>query len=63
MLQCVGAIDGLYIPILVINHTDYYNWKGWYSILPLTVSHVGWPGSINVYNTRVYKKEFAHLGT
>ena len=34
-LQCAGAIDGCHIPISAsaLNHTDYYNRKGWYSIL------------------------------
>ena len=33
--QCVGAIDGCHIPIAapVNNHTDYYNRKGWYSMI------------------------------
>ena len=33
--QCAGAIDGSHIPIQApkLNHTDYYNRKGWYSIL------------------------------
>ena len=33
--QCVGAIDGCHIPVQApaLNHTDYYNRKGWYSIL------------------------------
>ena len=52
--QCVGAIDGTHIPVLrpKNNHTDYYNRKGWYSvILHGVVDHqyrfidiyVGWP--------------------
>ena len=33
--QCFGAIDGTRIPVSVPNenHTDYYNHKGWYSML------------------------------
>ena len=33
--QCVGAIDGSHMPVLAPtgNHTDYYNCKGWYSVL------------------------------
>ena len=33
--QCVGSIDGSHIPISppAMNHTDYYNRKGWYSML------------------------------
>ena len=33
--QCAGAIDGCHIPIQpsLLNHTDYYNRKGWYSII------------------------------
>lgn len=69
--QCVGVIDGSHIPILspVDCHTDYYNHKGWYSIiLQGIVDHkycfahinVGWPGSVHdarVYiNSSVYKK-------
>ena len=54
---CAGAIDGSHIPITppVLNHTDYYNRKGWYSvILQAVVDHqylfrdinVGWPRSV-----------------
>ena len=61
--QCVGAIDGSHIPILAPknNHTDYYNRKGWYSmILQGVVDHkyrftdiyIGWPGS--VHDARVF---------
>ena len=33
--QCAGSIDGSHIPVRppALNHTDYYNRKGWYSIL------------------------------
>lgn len=61
--QCVGAVDGSHIPISApkLNHTDYYNRKGWYSmILQAIVDHeylfrdicVGWPGS--VHDARVF---------
>ena len=56
--QCIGAIDGTHVPIAAPeeNHTDYYNRKGWYSmILQGLVDHnycfldinVGWPGSVH----------------
>ena len=34
-IQCVGAIDRSHIPVSppALNHTDYYNRKGWYSII------------------------------
>ena len=69
--QCVGAIDGLHIPISApeLNHTDYYNRKGWYSmIVQAIVDHnylfldicVGWPGSVHdarvFVNSAIYKK-------
>jgi len=60
---CFGAIDGCYIPISAPNlmHTDYYNRKGWYSMLIQGVVDanyrfldvcVGWPGS--VHDARVF---------
>lgn len=61
--QCVGALDGSHILVRPPsqNHTDYYNRKGWYSILvQAVVGHVylfrnvnmGWPGS--VHDARVF---------
>jgi len=56
--QCFGAIDGSHAPISApsLLHTDYYNRKGWYSMLIqgqvdakyrfLDVC-VGWPGSVH----------------
>lgn len=56
--QCAGSIDGSHVPITppAMNHTDYYNRKGWYSMLvQAVVDHdylfrdfcVGWPGSVH----------------
>ena len=70
MIQCVGSIDGSHTPVTppAINHTDYYNRKGYYSILQAVVDHnylfrdicVGWPGSIHnacvFSNTSLYMK-------
>lgn len=61
--QCVGAIDGSHIPISApeLHHTDYYNRKGWYSmVVQAVVDHeylfrdicVGWPGS--VHDARIF---------
>ena len=61
--QCVGAIDGSHIPVRPpeLNHTDYYNRKGWYSVIIQAVVdsdylfrnvNVGWPGS--VHDSRVF---------
>ena len=58
MMQCGGSIDSCHIPVKppALNHTDYYNQKGWYSIiLQGVVDHeylfydvyVGWPGSVH----------------
>ena len=69
--QCVGAIDGSHIPICapLQNHTDYYNRKGWYSmVVQAVVDHdylfrdicVGWPGSVHdariFVNSSIYKR-------
>ena len=56
--QCAGSIDGSHIPVSppAMNHTDYYNRKGWYSMLvQAVVDHnhlfrdicIGWPGSVH----------------
>ena len=59
----MGALDGCHISVVspAMNRTDYYNKKGWYSvILQGVVDHsyrfidinVGWPG--NVHDARVF---------
>ena len=61
--QCAGSIDGSHISVTppAMNHTDYYNRKGFYSILvQAVVDHeylfrnicVGWSGS--VHDARVF---------
>nr|XP_055051176.1 uncharacterized protein LOC129436904 [Misgurnus anguillicaudatus] len=61
--QCAGAIDGTHVPIIAPhdNRSDYYNRKGYYSIiLQGVVDHklmfwdinVGWPGK--VHDARVF---------
>jgi len=69
--QCFGAIDGTHIPVSVPseNHTDYYNRKGWYSMLIQGLVDanycfldicVGWPGSVHdarvFVHSNLYKK-------
>ena len=71
MVQCAGAIDGCHIPVKPpsLNHTDFYNRKGWYSIiLQAVVDHeylfrdvmVGWPGSVHdarvLVNSQLYHR-------
>ena len=71
MVQCVGSIDRYHIPIAppALNHTDYYNRKGWYSVVLQAVVDsnylfrdvcVGWPGSVHnarmFANSGIYKK-------
>ena len=61
--QCAGAVDGIHIPILSPQEcpADYYNRKGWHSILMQgVVDHQGrfvdvyisWPG--RVHDARVF---------
>lgn len=69
--QCAGSIDGSHVPVTppAMNHTDYYNRKGWYSMLvQAVVDHdylfrdlcVGWPGSVHdarvLVNSNLFKK-------
>ena len=67
--QCAGSIDSLHIPVTppAMNYTDYYNRKGWYSMLvQAVVDHnclfrdicIGWPGSI--HDTRVLANSFLY---
>ncbi|XP_062509166.1 uncharacterized protein LOC134185402 [Corticium candelabrum] len=66
---CAGAIDESHIPVSppALNHTDYYNRKGWYSvILQGVIDHrflfheinIGWPGSVHkvLTNSALFKK-------
>ena len=57
MIQCAGAIDSCDIPVMppASKHTDFYNRKGWYSIILQAVVDdnylftdvcIGWPGSV-----------------
>ena len=69
--QCAGAIDGSHIPIVAPEefHTDYFNRKGWHSIIlqgvvdaryRFTDINVGWPGSVHdarmFSNSQIFKK-------
>ena len=69
--QCAGSVDGTHIPITppTMNHIDYYNHKGWYSIITQAiVDHhglfrdlcIGWPGSVHdarvLSNSTLYTK-------
>lgn len=42
--QCVGSIDRSHIPVrpTSMKHTDYYNGKGWYSVLIQAVADVNY---------------------
>ena len=70
-VQCAGAIDGTHIPVRApaMSHTDYYNRKGWYSIIVQGVVdhnylfrnvYCGWPGSMHdaqvLVNSALYRK-------
>ena len=61
--QCAGAVDGSHIPIKAPSefHADYYNRKGWYSIIlqglvdsnyKFIDINIGWPGK--VHDARVF---------
>lgn len=69
--NCGGSIDGSHIPKTapVEFHTDYYNRKGWYSMIVQAVAdhkyrfmdiYTGWPGSVHdarvFANSTIYKK-------
>ena len=66
--QAVGAIDGTHIPIIRIEQSpaDYYNHKGYYSILMVDFQGIfmdvciGWPGKVHdarlFANSKLYKK-------
>jgi len=67
--QCAGSIDGSHISVTppAMNHTDYYNRKGFYSmIVQAVVDHncmfrnicVGWPGS--VHDARVFSNSLLY---
>lgn len=69
MIQCAGAIDGSHVPVTppALQHTDFYNRKGWYSmVIQAVVDHnylfrdicVGWPGS--VHDARVLVNSAIH---
>ena len=61
--QCFGAVYGTHIPILAPHdyHSDYFNQKGWHSmVMQAVVDHayrftdvvIGWPG--RVHNARIF---------
>ncbi|XP_036346820.1 uncharacterized protein LOC118756139 [Rhagoletis pomonella] len=68
--QCLGAIDGCHIEIKpnTTDATDYYNYKGWYSVVLLALVdyryrflyiNIGAPGRCNhshIYNPSLLKK-------
>ena len=61
--QCFGSVDGCHISICASSekNTEYYNWKGWYSMIVQGLVNanycfldvcIGWPGS--VHDARVF---------
>ena len=69
--NCAGAIDGTHVPIIAPqdNHVDFFNRKGWYSIVMQAVVDdcycfrdicIGWPGSVHdarvLRNSEVFKQ-------
>ena len=69
--QCFGAVDGCHITICAPNeqHTNYYNRKGWYSMIVQGLVDanyrfldvcIGWPGSLHdaqvFAHSNLYKK-------
>ena len=69
--NCCGAIDGCHIPVAapVEFHSDYYNRKGWFSVILQGVAdhkyrfidiYTGWPGSVHdarvFANSPIYKR-------
>ena len=68
--QCAGAVNGTHIPIVSPEEcpADYYNRKGWHSVLMqgvvnhlghFTNVYVGWPG--RVYDARVFANSALYM--
>ena len=68
ILKCADSISGSHVPPSM-NHTNYYNRKGWYSMLMQAVMdhnylfrdlYVGWPGSVHdarvLANSTLFRK-------
>ena len=71
--QCFGAVDGCHIPICAPSeqHTDYYNQKGWYSMIIQGLVDanyrfldvcIGWPGSVHDARVFAHSKKL-HMDT